>query len=879
MVKLQDLKFGLYIFCFLGVNCTTQLLPILLEQKPYISQVYVGSGSAKNKAIEIKNKSNTESITSGMYYLVYYQGNGAPANLTTPTSSIDIALTSSIAPNQAKVIKGFSAISPNYVNGLPTEVMPLLAGYDGMNDVLILSTSNGANAYNDRIDVLGDNSSSSVFYKEYILENFRSLVRMSCTPMGYPRNTYDEQDWVGFTESEVAVPNSLTNAQLGRHFEQELEFVSDLISFPNGYWKDSENVNPVLASKPDRSRRVKMIWNYSTNQYGNFEACSMTVNNGITVAINGTHYIKLQISVNVLPDGKLDVQNGGALVMVRDFYYGVGGIDLTPVSPTGEMVQENGTVNQVTPYDYLYLSSPLAAVAQSQTANQIFSFGTGVGQFDPNRFYLFHNENYCDIINSYNSWGTGYSIDSFDDNVNDFLSLADTGTTTEHLLPGRGYITWPPIAPAGTTNYNYTVTYKGVMNNGEVPVKLFKNNAIEGENSNMIGNPYPCAINLDKFFQVNQGVIIPAAYLWSRLALPTDPPNNIPGYWGLNYNHGNYTVYYQGIDSNPFDLTLNPFNLFAYSGGKYVASGQSFFINTPKDFSGFTNLIAQVPNYPIGANGVGSGGYTEGQTHADEEIINAGKIKFTNYMRTTEPNIYFSRNAATSQNLSTSNLDKLVLKLEDQSGFNVLAAVLFAQSGQAGFNQMEDIKVMHGRKMNLYSIVENKDLIINKQDAFSVDKVIPLGIFNVTVENNVPITLSLQEATGVFATQSVYLYDALLHTYHNLSSPYTLTMSQNSIEGRFSLVFTTNSGNFERKGVVAEAVKVGVKDNLLLITATKNISKVEVYDIYNPTTGSLLTALNMSAKSVQIPVKSEIKIVQVNITLEDGTIHQQKVLL
>ena len=132
---------------------------------PYISQVYVGGG--KDKAVEIKNASNTQSITVEQYYLVWYDSNGAPADLTTPTASIDLATGGAIAANDVKVFRTAAFSNPNYVTTLPNNEIFDINGYDGIYDIIIISTSNGANAYNDRVDVLGDNTASNLLFKEY----------------------------------------------------------------------------------------------------------------------------------------------------------------------------------------------------------------------------------------------------------------------------------------------------------------------------------------------------------------------------------------------------------------------------------------------------------------------------------------------------------------------------------------------------------------------------------------------------------------------------------------------------------------------------------------------------------------------------------------
>ena len=249
-------------------------------------------------------------------------------------------------------------------------------------------------------------------------------------------------------------------------------------------------------------------------------------------------------------------------------------------------------------------------------------------------------------------------------------------------------------------------------------------------------------------------------------------------------------------------------------------------------------------------------------------------------MRTTLPNTTFSK--TTNQQVTTSNnveLDKLVIKLENNSGFNVLAAILFTETGSTAFNELEDIKVMHGRSMNLYTQTTSTDLIIDKQDAFTVDKVIPLGFLNSDITNNGMVTLSLADRSGIFNDQTIYLYDALLNVVHNLSSSsYIFTSSEIVTEGRFYLQFTNTSSNLAKQS--NEEVVVYSKDGIVYATSKHyNITELKVVDLYNVKNGikSVASAKQIYTKSVQVEVTDLSKLIEVTITLENGTIVHKKI--
>jgi hypothetical protein len=873
----------LLISFFIFSSCSNKII-LYHNQPPYISQVYAGAG--KSRAIEIKNASNTQSIIPNNYYLVYYEGNGVPADLAMPTASIDLATGGDILANGVKVFRTAAFSSPNYVTTLPNNQIFNFNGYDGIYDVVIISTSNGANAYNDRIDVLGDNTANNILLKDYTQEQYRSLVRMSCTPMGFPRVDYDEQDWVGFNrfgistvgtydDSFEVAQGTKTNGELGRHFSDELRWTSSNV------WDDLSTPvfdNTMNESLPDRSRRLLFQNDYCTGTnlincptaasgFGSFESCSVLIKLGFNVTIASSDYAKIQTSVEVEDFAQFIVEDGGALVMVRDCYYtpteGFGcGTELVNLGGNGIMTATKQTVAINTPYDYVYLSSPLSNNTTNPKLNQIFTFGSGTGMFNPNRFYLFQNDKFCDIYKRFST--IVGDTDGYDDNYDDY-DPSDTALEQNALMiPGRGYATWPPVPAA--TDLNYTITFTGEMNNGIVTVPVFKNNSLSGRNANLIGNPYPSTIDLDKFFAENNTVIEPIAYIWTRVTTPDDPSSTYEGPNGLNYTAANFSVYTKIMSLN---TELNP----DFAGDNILASGQSFFVRTEKDFSGFANA-------PIAAEVAPA---TPATIHPQEEIITAGNIQFRNYMRTTEPNITFSRMASSRANQTNTNQitgDKLWVNLTDANDFTAQIGIYFKPSGNAGYLPTEDAVTIAGRKYNFYTQSTTEDLLIDVQDAFETSKVIPLGITNITSQNQ-QFTISIPKKGGVFASQDVYLFDNVTQIYHNLSNGnFTFTTNEAIIENRYSLVFTQNNTNLAKTKMTDDLIISLLNDTLVVKSKNKLIANVQVFDIYTPNTSGfkVIEQTKVNAKEILVPVASQFRILNVIVELEDGTVIRKKIM-
>lgn len=823
------------------VSSTITVASCLPTSQPYISQTYVYGSS---RFIEVKNADDTISIAPGMYYLAIYPNGVSPIG-NAPTDFIDL---STIAAQDAKVFRTQLASSPGYALSNPVWVG--LNNFDGNNDILIITTTTDTSAYDNRIDMVGDYTNWG---------GKRSLVRISCTPMGFPRtDAFDERDWVEFSSAEVGVQGNTKNSDLGRHF-------SETMTWDGSVWDDFGN-----SSFPDRSRYeiINGPYNTSTASTGSFEACGILVNAPLT--LSASMYAKIQIHVDVVAPGVLTVENNGSLVMVRDCYYNnVCGTDLINLNSATGMSLTRQTVNLTGPYDYVYWSSPLSTLSTNPVAGQIFNFGSGTGPvFDKGRFYSFENQNYCDIYRKYNV-AQPLETDGYDDNLNDYLPFTHTSNANaenQHLIPGRGYNTWPP-APVTPGNYNYTIEFEGEMNNGIVTVPLFKNNSEKGKNSNLVGNPYPSAIDLNILFSANSEIIEPIAYIWSRIS--DDPNQGIPGPQGYNYTAANFTVYTN-------DFNLNDQNNSDFAGDNIISSGQSFFVRPFKNFDGFTNDSVAPLTVPVNINPA---------THPYEQIISAGNLVFNNSMRTTEPNDTFSRyagqNQRVSKNLENATTDKLWVSLTDANNFTVQLGVGFKATASAAYVPGEDFSTISGRKYNFFTQSTPEDLMIDIQDAFTIDKVIPLGITNINSEENQLFTISIPKKVGVFESQEVYVYDSLLNTYHNLSnSGYTFTSLNNVIEGRFSLCFTNNNSNLAKHFEANQVDVISKNDKVVVKSIGKNIQAVYVFDIYTPNGNGMEVAKNEGLHDTEhsIIVSEKYKLLNVKIILEDGSVISKKIL-
>ena len=173
---------------------------------------------------------------------------------------------------------------------------------------------------------------------------------------------------------------------------------------------------------------------------------------------------------------------------------------------------------------------------------------------------IFVNSNPCDIFafeGSTQSWSydyaSGYSTTCNGNPVTFSSGLLIGGDGV--MDQGRGYFV-PGIASS-------TRTVTGDVNNGDVSIDVFATSLGNHpdwnlDDWNLVGNPYPCAIDLEQFYLENQGVITGSFYFW------VDDQLN-----GTDYHQSDdYAVYAENVGT-----TAN--------GGqakRYVAAGQAFWV-------------------------------------------------------------------------------------------------------------------------------------------------------------------------------------------------------------------------------------------------------------------------------------------------------------
>jgi len=508
----------------------------------------------------------------------------------------------------------------------------------------------------------------------------------------------------------------------------------------------------------------------------NFSARKLTVNATLTVAANSYIQIKKDIINNVM----LRVEPTGSVVQIDD---------TSTVTGAGDFQTNINTTNLDDRFRFTYFSSPSAT----------------------------------ETLNVFSSWADMSYLWEFNETIQDWDYITNTATP---MQAGNGYIV------RGNNSNSYPIfigqnSFQNAYNNGVITRNLhFKGDGSPTANldndSNLVGNPYPCAINGIKLLNPVLNPTAGTLYFWTH----------------------NTTLVGGVYSSDDYAMWNLSGGTAAISGGiaptGYIASGQGFFMEAEGDET-----------------------ITAGQ-----EIIST--LTFNNDMRETGNNTDFRR-----PTLPTDN--KIWLNLANNQGVFNQMLVAFLPNTTNSFDTAYDGRRSPNDVAIIYSIDQNNQYLgIQALPVLADDTVIPLG-YNVANENITSLTISIDHLENM-QNFTIYLRDNLLNRIHNLSdTDYVFTVSETGIfNTRFELLFRTSTLS-ETDYVLSENLIVSNTNNVILVKTTNGsiINKLEVYDILGK------QILNKQTRSSEYRITKNINqgtILFIKATLENGSVLNKKII-
>lgn len=456
--------------------------------------------------------------------------------------------------------------------------------------------------------------------------------------------------------------------------------------------------------------------------------------------------------------------------------------------------------------------------------------------------------------NDYVYWGSPLNSDCFSqldgarayDSSNVLQSISPAFDSKYHYISGNTTSTggWQPLsvvekgkgfimrikdqAPFSvTTPYlgHINLTFSGIANNGNVTVdtsNLNATNPTSARNNNLLANPYPSALDADKFLEFNtnlDGVI----YLWK-----SSTPNT--GAAGATYAN-DYIAYTRAGST----AITGVFGDLDFTGK--IATGQGF------------------------------------KVKALDNPSTVGQVFFNNCMRISGVNTQFMR---TTQEF-TPTVDRYKISINDSSGNGNQFLVAYMSEATLAYDRMYDASLNTVSSVQIYSILEatSKKLAINARPVFDTNDQVLVGYKKSTTDTSV-LSINLIQKEGIFQNTNIpiYLYDSNLNVYHNFNSgAYSFSSQVQEVTSRFKIVYQTplNSDSFTTTTALAQ-----VHEGVLKVNSNFKITQVDIYDM----TGRMVLTNNPPNPeiSLQLPFHYAEGIYIIKMTLSNGYSINQKIL-
>lgn len=498
--------------------------------------------------------------------------------------------------------------------------------------------------------------------------------------------------------------------------------------------------------------------------------CSCTISNGANVTIQKERTLTITNEINV-NSGTLTFENNASLVQINN------------VTNTGII-----TYKRISPpifqKDYLYWSTPV----NPQKLVDVSPLTTSTKYFG-----------------------------------NDGKQWVVTDRESNMII-GKGYIIRGPANYSNTVKQEYSASFKGVPNNGDLEGELLK-----AGDYNVIGNPYPSALSADALISQNS-VLNGTIYFWTHNTPAKPTPTQqytVDDYAAYNLSGG------VSAKSDPNHSISGQDNGIKPTG--QIAAGQAFYVNVLKD----------------------------------------GKVKFNNTMRVGgASNSQFFKSATSKETVLEKN--RIWLNMTNDAGVFKQVLVGYIEGATNDYDiKYDGISFDANPYLDFYSVSNTNNYVIQGRALpFTNSDIVPLG-YRTTVEGN--FTISIDEVDGEMNNQAIYVEDKTTGTIHDLrTGNYTFNTGAGTFTDRLVLRYTNKTlgtGDFEN---LENGILVSVKNKVInILSSNENIKDVTVYDI----SGRLLYDKKVSNTELQIQnLQSSNQILLVKVTLDNDFTTTKKII-
>lgn len=527
---------------------------------------------------------------------------------------------------------------------------------------------------------------------------------------------------------------------------------------------------------------------------GNIEACSVAVTGNADVVISSGDNMIVVNEVTVAPTASFTIRNNASLIQINDFAVNSGNVRMERMTDIRKL-------------DYVFWSSPVEDFPVLNISP------------DTPQSYVW-------------KW-----IPAIGGNFGNWIN------TNENMLNGKGYIVRGPNTFNNNTPQTFMTAFTGVPNNGIINPEIQRGSYVgsgypspsnplitvtyNDDNWNLIGNPYPSAINALDF--LTQNVQIEGAVrLWT---------------------HGNLPA---GFYSDPFygDFVYN------YSANDYIIHNGTGTISGPGGFNGY---IAAGQGFFILMN--------DGSATTDQVV-------FSNSMRNRAfLNNQFFRTAQTESSVQEESF-KIWLDFIRVNGEVTRTLVGYVEGATTEKDRLFDAYLKSDAEQNFYSLIGEKRMSIQgRPQPLDIHDVVPLG-FHAVVSGTHKIGIA--HLQGLMPGVNIFLEDLELGILHNIQElPYDFYTESGRFDNRFQLRYMNETMGVNNLNLQQDLIITTGDSKLIIHSLNESIRHITVFDVLGR---KLFEQKNISSQSyspVLLPLNQTLLI---RTELQNGNVIYRKTI-
>lgn len=543
---------------------------------------------------------------------------------------------------------------------------------------------------------------------------------------------------------------------------------------------------------------------------------NLDINANKNVSIDSNGYIRVNKALNL--NGNLTIENNGQLIQVDETDTNTG-----TYSGTSFQVKRTAMVKNL---DFVYWCTPIDNFA-------INSLPTN---------YRFE-------------WNPIYN------NTNGTQGYWRTPSTT-NMTRGRGYIS--RASNGSATSIPLNITFQGGKpHNGTFTTSIQRgsyfgdgittgldydaepsnpNNVLTtrwDDNWNLIGNPFPSAINAMTFLDANTN-IEGFVNIWTHQTDPNSLGDPFYQNFGYNYTPNDY------ISHNGTGTVSGP---GGFNGN--IASGQGFFV--------------------IMSDGAASSSTVTFSNAMRSDVAN--QLNYNN-------NQFYRNSNLTVPSTDTNEKNRIWLDIVSANGSAYRTLIGYVSNATNEKDRLYDAITQYSNQLKIYSYLNTTDeqefSIQGRSLPFDVNDTVKIGV---SVPTNGIYSIAIAAVDGLFNNnQEIYIQDNLSNTVNNITNtPYTFSSDAGNFTDRFVLRYTDSTlSDDEFQAINSSVVVVGQNNQVLVKSFSETITSVEIYDVL----GRLIATKEEKSSEIVInnlTINNQALIVKTK--LENGQVIAKKIKL